>query len=904
MKIEKKRNLFIAGCVALILLGPGNLSAATETWVGGFSANNPTVAANWGGTSPDPGNVGLINIVTNPPLLPGGGGTFNPQSLSLAVTGINFKVGDGTGVAPTLLLNGATGTGILNGGFTATFTVNNGAISFAGMAGAGTGAGSTTVYNMSNGSTYTFAATATGNTTGGLVQVNMSGAVANTFTTGAFGVTIDSLSDVSAANLSSVSLGGILTLGNALPQILSSTISGPSGAIVKQGTGTLFLTGANTFGAATNVTINAGVVNVLVDGNLGAATSTTSIAAGATLQAGGNGVALVSTRGILLTGVGNAIIDTQIYGMSVAGAIDSAGTGLTKISTGTLTLTGVNNYTGPTTVSAGTLVVGVASVGSILSSPTVANGAILTGTGTIAGTVTINSGGTIQPGNSSIGVMNTGPLVLLSGSTTSIELNPTSTSKVAVTGAATLAGTLNVTADGAPSAYASSQTYKVLTSAGLGGTTFNNLVVSTGFAGSLSYTLTDVDLTLSLLLLNTSNLSGNNAIVAGALNQFQNNPNYQTLLLSLFNLTPSQLNAALEAISPARVAFGTFASMMGTYSATGMVGSRMSDHRVLHLRQKYNGTGAFAMMQGKFNQDSLMAANDGNDKSRPYGSAKMAARDAEKTCFWMQGFGDWAHQKSQDQTPVFSFTNGGALVGYDFFGFESGMIGLAAGYFGTSLEDSGDLGSVTADSGFVGPYGTAYFDDVYVELGAFYTYSHIDTKRHIFFPTFDSIAKATHSSSQLTPHFSIGYDVGFCWGFLEPYVTLDYIADWENGFTETRGGLMNMHVERRFSSMLRSEVGVQAYEDWNLCWGIVVLREKAAYLSKAPFDTGRVTSAFVGSPNSFTVETFTSNQNLFTGSLELFVKGNNGWFGALQYDGEFGSDYISNQCVAKLGKYF
>jgi autotransporter-associated beta strand protein len=75
----------------------------------------------------------------------------------------------------------------------------------------------------------------------------------------------------------------------------------------------------------------------------------------------------------------------------------SATTNITKVGTGTLTLTGASTYTGTTTLSAGGLRVS-GSLGATAVS--VNSGATLAGAGTIGGSVAVNSGGKISPGNS------------------------------------------------------------------------------------------------------------------------------------------------------------------------------------------------------------------------------------------------------------------------------------------------------------------------------------------------------------------------------------------------------------------------------------------------------------------------------------------------------------------------
>lgn len=127
--------------------------------------------------------------------------------------------------------------------------------------------------------------------------------------------------------------------------------------------------------------------------------------------------------------------------------------GLTKSGTGTLRLTAANTYAGGTTVASGRLLVnnssgsGTGPAGVIVNS-----GAILGGTGTIAGAVTVHAGATLSPGMS-LGTLTLNSPPLLNG-TNYMEINRNSgaplADKVVLTdGTLTYGGTLVVSNAGA-----------------------------------------------------------------------------------------------------------------------------------------------------------------------------------------------------------------------------------------------------------------------------------------------------------------------------------------------------------------------------------------------------------------------------------------------------------------------
>ena len=210
-------------------------------------------------------------------------------------------------------------------------------------------------------------------------------------------------------------------------------INGPTG-LTKTGSGSLTINNANTYTGATQ--IDGGTVVVYADTALGTppglVTPGSIVLNNGTLSAG-SGFTLNANRGVALgpaSGSGSGTIDTAGGAMlTYAGALanNSGGTGgLNKTGDGMLFLSGANSYTGPTTVTGGTLQYGAASAITtgdltVTGSTTVLD---LQSYSATVGTVTLDGGGTINGTVSSTNntlaatLTSTGGFELKSGSVT------------------------------------------------------------------------------------------------------------------------------------------------------------------------------------------------------------------------------------------------------------------------------------------------------------------------------------------------------------------------------------------------------------------------------------------------------------------------------------------------------
>jgi autotransporter-associated beta strand protein len=241
--------------------------------------------------------------------------------------------------------------------------------------------------------------------------------------------TNSSISDVAAKTLtfnypddrtfSGNIIGGVNNVGGGTGQVAPAN----AGSVVHQGSGTLTLTGTNTYPAGT--TINQG-----------------------TLQVGAGG-----TNGSVGTGTINdngTLVFNRSDSLTFGGVITGGGS-LIQQGTGTTTLTATNTYLGSTTISNGTLIIN----GDNSAASTFVYAGTLGGTGALSGPVTMEAGTTLAPG-ASVGTLTINSDLSIGGNL-SVEVNKSltpSSDLVVVSGVLTNTGTGTLTVTNLGSALA------------------------------------------------------------------------------------------------------------------------------------------------------------------------------------------------------------------------------------------------------------------------------------------------------------------------------------------------------------------------------------------------------------------------------------------------------------------
>jgi outer membrane autotransporter protein len=603
--------------------------------------------------------------------------------------------------------------------------------------------------------------------------------------------------------------GGVLSfeIDNGSNLAFSGAISG-SGGIVKDGEGTLTLSGNNSYTGGTLV--NEGTL--AVGSNTALGTGTLFLAEETTLQAAANWLKLTNAIQLL----GDATVDTQSNTLALSGSISGTG-GLDKIGSGTLIMTGVSTYTGDTNVNEGVLRVD----GSLVSVVSVNAGGTLMGTGTIGG-LEIGSGGIVAPGSSSwIGTLRVaGDVSFDEGSIYRVKANAAGQAdKIIATGAASIdGGTVQVLAQSGN--YARQTRYTILTASGGVDGEFDNVTSNLAFLTPfLTYDPNNVFLTLVRNDITFASVAQtpNQRAVAAALDQ---SAPLKPLVQAVANLTVAGARQAFDALS---------GEVHGSAQTTMIDDSRYMRQAVLGRLRQVPYAGADGAMAALGSGGPILAYAD------PGAAGSLADRDGQRAInqmfgapaqssdltFWAQGVGAWGRVNSDGNAADLNRNLGGVFTGFD-ARFGEWRAGLAGGYTNASANVSARASSANIDSAYFAGYGGASFGALNFRSGAALAWHTIGTSRSIIFPGFSEQASARYSAVSGQVFGEVGYGMSFGNMAVEPFAGLAWVFLNTESFNET-GGVAALNASSTQSDVNYSTLGARWASNYLMPNGMIFM---------------------------------------------------------------------------------
>lgn len=540
-------------------------------------------------------------------------------------------------------------------------------------------------------------------------------------------------------------------------------------------------------------------------------TGANGYAGGTTVNAGVLQGSSASLQGDILNNA--AVVFDQAADGSYAGAMSGTGT-LTKTGAGNLALTGASTSTGATAINAGTLTV----LGSVASDVNVAAGGTLAGTGTVGGNVAAAAGATVAPGNPAGTLAVGGGYTHAAGATFRVQADASgAASRLNVTGPATLAGG-NVDVQAQPGSYAGSTTYTILNATGGVTGTFDAVISSLAFlTPSLAYDPNNVLLTLTRNDASFSDaaLTPNQRAVARALDGAAGagaGGDMATVLTAVTALSAPEARAAFDALG------GLMHTLLPTMGVTDV--NLLNASVASRLRRPVSQPGPVAL---------AMPGNVVADAAPVYAGAAGTAAGAARRGAWVNGYGIRGDIDGDNNSGDYDYRVSAIVLGADTEVAEGWIAGVTASYsdWRVSNDRRGDSADVKAYR--AGAYSRYEYGPLRVDGLLSYGSLDYETRRPIAFGGLARVAAADYDGRQLAAFLDAGYRLGAQGSGIEPFVALQWVRERQDGFAEAGAAAAGLVVAGRTVESTRGLVGLRADRGFRIEDGEGVLELRAAY---------------------------------------------------------------------------
>lgn len=553
----------------------------------------------------------------------------------------------------------------------------------------------------------------------------------------------------------------------------------------------------------------------------------------------------IGSDGLILQGTGSEDISKFLAFETLAmqgSAWTLTGNGIfatqTTVETGTLTVAG--SLTSPVTVNSGAV---LRLDGTIKGTSLVASGGRAQGTGTY-GATTVAAGGTLAPGAVARDLATlsvSGPLSFASGSLLEVDVTAAGAHDlVSGSGGTTLSGG-TVAVQAAAGSYAPSTQYTILTdSGGLTGTFASATSTLAFLSPVLSYTGTDVILTL-----NRNGLDFGS--VGGSFNQRATGAAVQPL---------GSGNPVFDAV--------VVLDVPGAQAAFDQLSGEVH-----------------ASIRTAFLEDSALIRTAMLNRLRGAGPAAGFA-------FWAQGIGAQGRWPGDGNAARLERDQGGLVLGVDGMLDDGWRVGLAGGLGHTSFGLDARNASASSSDRSVGFYAGKGWGALALRGGAALTWHDVSTLRAPGFAGFSDRLNAGYTARTRQAFVEMGYQLDQTATKLEPFVNLAYVTLATSGFAEAGGAAALTGAASRQNALFGT-LGLRGERSVTLGPGQTALVHGMMGLRLASGDMTPLSDLALAGGSGYVVAGVPLARSLGVIDLGLSVPLGAGGTLDLTYSGQFGS---------------
>ncbi|MGC0053728.1 autotransporter domain-containing protein [Brucella pituitosa] len=180
---------------------------------------------------------------------------------------------------------------------------------------------------------------------------------------------------------------------------------------------------------------------------------------------------------------------------------------------------------------------------------------------------------------------------------------------------------------------------------------------------------------------------------------------------------------------------------------------------------------------------------------------------------WGQGLGAWSDYDSNSNAATLKYSTGGFLFGADAPVFDTWRLGVVAGYSHTNIHVDERFSQGDSDNYHLGVYGGTSLNmgggTLGLRTGLSYSWHEMDFSRSVSFPGFSDNLESSYSAETFQAFGDLGYRLDTDIADFEPFAALAYVTLRTDDFAEN-GATAALHASSQITDTTFTTLGIRA----------------------------------------------------------------------------------------------